>query len=71
MNIEESLHPWDKDHLVMMYDLFNMLLDSVYARTFKSFLPINLLLKEKIFLIIVDLHAVGRKSTERSRIHFT
>ena len=55
----------------MMYDLFNMLLDSVYARTFKSFLPINLLLKEKIFLIIVDLHAVGRKSTERSHIHFT
>ena len=28
-NIEESLHPWDKIHLVMMYDLFNMLLDSV------------------------------------------
>ena len=27
--IEESLHPWDKVHLVMMYDLFNMLLDSV------------------------------------------
>ena len=28
-NIEESLYPWDKVHLVMMYDLFNMLLDSV------------------------------------------
>ena len=27
-NIEESLHPWDKAHLVMMYALFNMLLDS-------------------------------------------
>ena len=26
-NIEESLKPWDKAHLVMMYDLFNMLLD--------------------------------------------
>ena len=26
--IEESLHPWDKTHLVMMYDLFNVLLDS-------------------------------------------
>ena len=24
----ESLHPWDKAHLVMVYDLFNMLLDS-------------------------------------------
>ena len=29
MNILESLHPWDKAHLVMMYDLFNILLDSV------------------------------------------
>ena len=28
-NIEESSHPWDKAHLVMMYDLFNMLLDSL------------------------------------------
>ena len=28
-DIEESLHPWDKAHLVMVYDLFNMLLDSV------------------------------------------
>ena len=29
VNIKESLHPWDKAHLVMMYDIFNMLLDSV------------------------------------------
>ena len=28
VDIEESLHPWDKAHLVMMYDLFNVLLDS-------------------------------------------
>ena len=28
VNIEESLYPWDKAHLVMMYDLFNVLLDS-------------------------------------------
>ena len=28
-NIEESFHSWDKAHLVMMYDLLNMLLDSV------------------------------------------
>ena len=25
--LEESLHPWDA-HLVMVYDLFNVLLDS-------------------------------------------
>ena len=24
-NIEESLHPWDKAHLIMVYDLFNVL----------------------------------------------
>ena len=27
--IEESLNPWDKADLMMMYDLFNVLLDSV------------------------------------------
>ena len=29
VDIEESLHAWDKAYLFMMYDLFNMLLDSV------------------------------------------
>ena len=24
------LHPWNKSHLIMVYDLFNVLLDSVY-----------------------------------------
>ena len=28
VDIEESLHSWDKAHLVTMYDLFNVLLDS-------------------------------------------
>ena len=28
VDIEESLHPWDKAPLVMVYDLFNVLLDS-------------------------------------------
>ena len=28
-DIKESLHYWDKAHLVMGYDFFNMLLDSV------------------------------------------
>ena len=27
--IEESFHLWDKAHLIMMYELFNVLLDSV------------------------------------------
>ena len=29
VDIEESLYPWDKPHLIMVYDLFNVLLDSV------------------------------------------
>ena len=28
-NIEKSLHPWDKSHLIMMYNPFNVLLDAV------------------------------------------
>ena len=28
VDTEESLHPWDKAHLVMVYDLFNVFLDS-------------------------------------------
>ena len=29
VDIKESLHSWDKAHLVMMFYLLNMLLDSV------------------------------------------
>ena len=29
VDIEESLHPWDKSHLIMLYNPFNVLLDSV------------------------------------------
>ena len=28
-DIEESLHSWDKPHLIMVYDPFSVLLDSV------------------------------------------
>ena len=28
VDIEESLHPWGKAHLIMMYDPFYVLLDS-------------------------------------------
>ena len=37
MDIKESLHSWDKAHLVMMYDLFSMLLDSVCQNFVKDF----------------------------------
>ena len=37
VSIEESLHPWDKAHLVMMYDLLNMLLNSVCENFVKDF----------------------------------
>ena len=29
VDIEEPLHPWDKSHLIMMYNPFNELLDAV------------------------------------------
>ena len=29
VDIEEPLHPWDKSHLIMMYNPFNVLLDVV------------------------------------------
>ena len=28
--IEDFFHPWDKSHLIMVYDPFNVLLDSAY-----------------------------------------
>ena len=37
VNIEESLHPWDKAYLVMMYDLLNVLLDSDCKNFVKDF----------------------------------
>ena len=36
-NIEKSLHPWGKAHLVTVYDLFNMLLDSDCQNFVKDF----------------------------------
>ena len=29
MDIEKSFHPWDKSHLIMVYDPFNVLLDFI------------------------------------------
>ena len=29
VDIEEALYPWDKPHLMLAYDPFNVLLDSV------------------------------------------
>ena len=28
--IEKSLYPWDKSHLIIVHDSFNVLLDSLY-----------------------------------------
>ena len=39
VDIEESLHPWDKSHLIMVYYPFNVLLDlvcSILLRIFAS-----------------------------------
>ena len=37
MNSEESWHRWDKANLVMIYDLFNMMLDSVCSNFAEDF----------------------------------
>ena len=37
VDIEELLHPWDKAHLFMTYDLFNVLLDSDCYNFIKDF----------------------------------
>ena len=29
-DIEKSFHPWEKFHLIMVYDPFDVLLDSVF-----------------------------------------
>ena len=36
-NIVPSLHPWDESHLIMVYDLFNVLLDAVCQYFVKDF----------------------------------
>ena len=36
VNIVPSLHPWDKSHLIMVYDLFNVLLDLDHQNTQQS-----------------------------------
>ena len=35
--IVPSLHPWDVSHLIMVYDLFNTLLDAVYQDFVEDF----------------------------------
>ena len=37
VDIEESLHLWHKFYLIMMYNPFNVLLDSVYWYFVKDF----------------------------------
>ena len=36
-DIEEPLHPWDKFHLIMMYNPFNVLLDVVCSYFVEDF----------------------------------
>ena len=36
-DIEEPLHPWDKSHLIMMYNPFNVLSDSCGSSLLRIF----------------------------------
>ena len=37
VDIEPSLHPWDESHLIVMYDLFDVLLDAVCQHFVENF----------------------------------
>ena len=52
---EESLHPWDKSHLILVYDPFNVLLDSVCSillRIFASMFSSDIGLYIYIYFVI-------------------
>ena len=60
-DIEEPLHPWDKSHLIMMYNPFNVLLDAVasillriFALMFISELACSFLFLWNLFLVLVS-----------------
>ena len=60
MNILPSLHPWDESHLVMVYDLFNVLLDVVcqyFLRILASMFISNIGLKFSFF--VMSLSGLG------------
>jgi len=60
VDIEESLHPWDKAHLVMMYDLFNMLLDYVCYNFAKDFcIYVHQWYWPVVFLFVASLSGFG------------
>ena len=60
MNIVPSLHPWDESHLIMVYDLFNILLDAVcqyFVRILASMFISDIGLKFSFF--VVSLSSFG------------
>ena len=67
MDIEESLHPWDKAHLVMVYDLFNVLLDSEPdkdATKKENYRPISLMNMDARYLLCLKeaLNIVNKRN---------
>ena len=57
-DIEESLHPWDKAHLVMMYDLFNMF--NTNPLSIASFANIFFHSISSLFVLLIVLFAVQK-----------
>ena len=58
MDIEGTLHPWDEAHLVMVYDHFNVLLDSIariLLRIFAAMFISNLNLPMYLSPVILPL----------------
>ena len=60
MNIVPSLHPYEESHLVMVYDLFNVLLDVVYQYFVEDFsICIHQRYWPVVFLFVVFLSGFG------------
>ena len=69
--IEESLHPWDKSHLIMVYDGFNVLLDSVCQYFVEDFcIYVHQWHCPVLFFFMMSLSGFGNKEIMTECIKF-
>ena len=56
--IEECLHPWNKPNLIMVYELFDVLLNSVCSNFVEDFC-INVILACSFLFCVLSLSGFG------------
>ena len=60
VNSVPSLHPWDESHLIIVYDLFNVLLDAVYQYFVENFsIYVHQRYWPEVFFLFVSLSGFG------------